>query len=165
MAVAADRMVRMGEWHVEADPDGRVACIGLGSCIGLALLDRRTSVAGVAHVMLPTAGDREVDRPYKYADLAVPALVEAVLAAGGGRHRLEAVLAGGAEMFARSGQEIGARNADAVTRALAAQRIRVRVQRTGGSKGRTLTVLVGPGEVTCREAGGRDELLLGGHAA
>ena len=69
--------------------------------------------------MLPEATQPDPPLPHKYADLAVPSLLELVLATGARRTRLEAVLVGGAAMFQfgnGSGQEIGQRNLAAVTR-------------------------------------------------
>jgi chemotaxis protein CheD len=158
-----DLIARMGEW-VAAREDGVLSCIGLGSCIGVALVDRRAAVAGLAHVMLPSAPQAEVEQPGKYADLAVPALLETVLGLGAARPRLEAVLVGGAQMFSfggGSGQDIGARNAAAVAAQLDHARIRIAGSATGGDKGRSVKVHVAGGSVVYREAAGTPVGLLG----
>ena len=49
--------------------------IGLGSCIGLALVDRQAGVAGLAHVVLPESQRRRRAGRAKFADLAVPELL------------------------------------------------------------------------------------------
>jgi chemotaxis protein CheD len=160
-----ETVVRMGEASASSTSGDTLACIGLGSCIGLALVDRAKGVAALAHVMLPESAQPDPPQPHKFADLAVPALIEMVVAAGASRTRLEAALAGGAAMFqfGGSGQDIGQRNDAAVTRLLHAARIPVRATATGGNKGRTIRVTVGDDiTITCREAGGRDEHLLGG---
>jgi chemotaxis receptor (MCP) glutamine deamidase CheD len=69
------------------------------------------------------------------------------------------VLAGGAEMFARSrvaGFALGVRNEAAVREALAEVGIPVRAAATGGNCGRTVRVLVGEARVTVKEAGGEE---------
>ncbi len=48
----SELMARMGELCATSGAEGLVA-LGLGSCIGLVLLDRRKGVAGLAHVVLP----------------------------------------------------------------------------------------------------------------
>ena len=64
-----------------------------------------------------------------------------------------------------SGQDIGQRNIAAVTRLVEAARIPIRAAETGGNKGRTLRVHVGADiSITVREAGGREQRLLGGPA-
>jgi chemotaxis protein CheD len=152
----------MGEWVVGTEDGAVLTCIGLGSCIGLALLDRRGGVAGLAHVMLPEA-PAETPTPGKYADLAVPALLADLEAAGAVRRRMEIVLVGGAQMFALgrgSGQDIGARNQVAVRAELDRLRIPVRAAATGGGKGRSMRVTVPDGEVVFREAAGQPITLL-----
>jgi chemotaxis protein CheD len=116
-------------------------------------------------VMLPQASGPEAhSQPHKFADLAVPALVELAVAHGAVRSRLEAALVGGAAMFklGGSGQDIGARNEAAVQQHLGALRIPVRASATGGDRGRTIRVHVSrTPAITVREAGGREEHLLG----
>lgn len=158
-----DAVVRMGEAAVSGTAGDTLACIGLGSCIGLALYDRRAGVAALAHVMLPKAPSPDAPAPGKYADLAVPALIELAIAEGAAKPSLEAVLVGGAAMFALNGtQDIGARNAAAVNDVLKDLRIPVRAQDVGGNKGRTIKIDVSAAMTTMvREAGGEDALIFG----
>jgi chemotaxis protein CheD len=163
-----ETVVRMGEAAASNTPGDVLGCIGLGSCIGLALVDRPNGVAALAHVMLPESAQSDPPQPHKFADLAVPALIDLALAHGAARTRIEAALVGGAAMFqfGGSGQDIGQRNAQAITRLLQGARIPIRATEVGGSKGRTIRVNVGPDiTVTVREAGGREEQLLGGALA
>jgi chemotaxis protein CheD len=157
-----ETVVRMGEASASSTAGDTLACIGLGSCIGLALVDRVKGVAALAHVLLPEATQPDPPQPHKFADLAVPALIELVVASGASRVRLEAALVGGAAMFSfGGGQDIGARNATAVTRLVEAARIPIRAAQTGGNKGRTVRVTVGADiAITVREAGGAEEQLL-----
>jgi chemotaxis protein CheD len=154
----------MGEIEVSKQAGDELVARGLGSCIGLALVDRFVGVAGLAHIVLPQS--TETDRkPGKFADLAVPALIDRVIQAGAGRRRLEAVLAGGARMFELGELDIGARNEEAVRAGLAASGVPIRASATGGSRGRTLRVEVAGGTVTVKEAGADPATLLGGSAA
>ena len=158
----AETQVRMGELAASAAAGDVLVSLGLGSCIGLALLDRRTGVAGLAHVVLPDSGNNATDNKLKFADHAVPELVERVVAKGGRRLRLEAALVGGASMFATSSAtlEVGSRNEAAVREQLKALRIPVIAAETGGKRGRTIRVHVSSLQVTVREAGGKDEELV-----
>ena len=151
-----ETIVRMGELAVSRTAGDVLVAIGLGSCIGLALTDRRIGVAGLAHVVLPDCqGDRPVN-PRKYADLAVPELVAGLEALGARRIRLRGVLVGGASMFAVSGLDVGHRNEAAVREQLSALRIPVVAAATGGARGRTVRVDVASAGVTVREAGGAE---------
>jgi chemotaxis protein CheD len=158
-----ETMVRMGELAASAVAGDVLVSLGLGSCIGLALVDRRVGVAGLAHVVLPSSGGNAAPQSFKYADHAVPELIDRVVAAGGRRQMLEAVLVGGASMFAVStgSLEVGVRNEAAVRDLLAAERIPVVAAETGGERGRTVRVHVGPREVTVREAGGIERTIVG----
>jgi len=66
--------VRMGEIQVSKRPGDELVTRGLGSCIGLALIDRQSGVAGMAHIVLPESAGSD-DELGKFADLAVPALI------------------------------------------------------------------------------------------
>src|SRR5690625_2787872 len=74
---------------------------GLGSCVGAVIYDLSREIAGLAHIMLPDASlTKQVNRnDFKYADTALPLLVEKLCASGARRHALQAKLAGGAQMF------------------------------------------------------------------
>jgi chemotaxis protein CheD len=153
MTVAQELMVRMGELHASATAGDVLVSIGLGSCIGLALVDARRPIVGLAHVMLPAASE-EAAPPApiaKFANFAVPALVEEVIA-------------GGAQMFSFSGEgggNIGARNEEAVREALRRAGIPIRAAATGGQRGRTIRVHVDGARVTVREVAGTEQLLYG----
>src|SRR5207244_3047832 len=84
-----------------------LVCFGLGSCIGLVLVDRRRRLAGMAHIMLPAPARDEV-----------PALLDELVALGALRPRVEALIAGGAKMFASASDtlETGLRNEEAAGR-------------------------------------------------
>lgn len=158
-------MVRMGEYAASSSKEDVLVSLGLGSCIGLALVAEGAQVAGLAHVVLPES--REPDdaaaTPAKFGDTAVPALVEAVVRAGGRKSRLRAVLVGGAQMFSFGpAGDIGQRNEAATRAALAAAGIPVVAAATSGSSGRTVRVHVGTGLVTVREAGEPERELLRG---
>ncbi|HLH65898.1 MAG TPA: chemotaxis protein CheD [Solirubrobacteraceae bacterium] len=151
--------VRMGEIAVAGGAEELVA-LGLGSCIGLAIVDWRAGVAGLAHVVLPHSGGR-AQQPGRFADTAVPALVSALRGAGASPRRLRAVIAGGAQMFRSSASlDVGARNDRAVREALCAARITLGAARTGGAQGRTLRVSLAEGLVTVRVAGEPAATLL-----
>jgi chemotaxis protein CheD len=147
-----DVMVRMGELAISKEQGDVLVSLGLGSCIGLAVVDRRARAAGLAHIVLPSGNEALP----KFADTAVPALFDGLVDLGGSRVFMQAYLVGGASMFASvSGLDVGARNAAAVRDLLAARRVPIVAEQVGGSKGRTIRVDVGSGEVSVREAGGR----------
>ena len=159
---ASETMVRMGELAVSSLPGDVLVSIGLGSCIGLALIDRRMGIAGLAHIVLPQSQGPMNENPDKFADLAVPKLLGELEGLGARKIRLEAVLVGGASMFtvSKASLEVGSRNETAVRELLSERRIPVVAAATGGNRGRTIRVDVASGAVTVREAGGKDTELV-----
>jgi len=155
-----ERMVRMGELAISDTPGEVLVSLGLGSCIGLAVVDKRAGVAGLAHIVLPaTSGAPKPESLNKFADHAVPALVDGMVERGASRVFMQAALVGGASMFAGAGLEVGSRNADAVRELIASRRVPVVAEAVGGSRGRTVKVDVTNGTVSVREAGGTEEVL------
>ena len=156
-----ETMVRMGELAASAVAGDVLVSLGLGSCIGLALVDRRAGIAGLAHVVLPSSGGHAAPGSFKFADKAVPELIDRVVAEGARKQMLDAVLVGGASMFTVSSAslEVGQRNEAAVRDQLSAARIPIVATETGGDRGRTIRVFVGARKVTVREAGGADRVL------
>src|SRR5689334_1079904 len=92
-------IVRMGDLAVATEPGHVLASIGLGSCVGVALVSRTHALAGLAHVMLPATPAKRESGP-RYADFAVPELVRALARRGAPASDLDAALVGGAQMFA-----------------------------------------------------------------
>ena len=157
--------VSMGELAIATAPGEELVARGLGSCIGLALVDRKAGVAGLAHIVLPQAQDKQGGTA-KFADQAVPALIAQMCSAGASERRLEAAIAGGAKMFEVSDDlDIGGRNEVAVRQELARRGLKVRAAATGGSRGRTMRVAAGDCAVTVKESGGGTITLLDAKAS
>jgi chemotaxis protein CheD len=155
-----ETMVRMGELAISDTPGDVLVSLGLGSCIGLAVVDKRAGVAGLAHIVLPaTSGAASPEARNKFADHAVPALVDGMVERGASRVFMQAALVGGASMFAGAGLEVGSRNAEAVRELVCGRRVQVVAEAVGGARGRTVRVDVASGTVSVREAGGTEEVL------
>jgi chemotaxis protein CheD len=145
-------LVGVGELACAREPSVLVTQ-ALGSCIGLALWDPRLRIGGMAHVMLPASPDGELTgRRHRFADLAVPELIEQMVAMGAGRHRMFAKIAGGSSMFkGDSGMDsIGGRNAVAVIEQLERAGLAVCASDTGGSHARTIELHLDTGTLMVR---------------
>lgn len=148
--------VGIGDYKVTKDPDSLIT-LGLGSCVGIALYDRTRKIGGLSHIMLPdsTAFSREV-KPGKFADLAIPLMVEELTAQGTLKRNLVAKIAGGASMFnfpdRKLSSDIGRRNVEAVERVLTELEIPIIGRHTGGSTGRTMVVDLADFQVDIRMA-------------
>lgn len=129
-------IIGIGEYHVGSC---LMSCIGLGSCIGLVVHDRDKGIGSLAHVMLPTSQGK-TDRPAKYADTAIPLMIEKLEAAGSHRGSLQVKMAGGASMFKTfSGSlNIGERNVERIFAICKTLNLPVVGNDTGGTVGRTI---------------------------
>jgi len=149
--------VRMGEIAV-ATGEGVLRTL-LGSCIGLVLYDRQTRAGGLAHIVLPDSQGR-TDQPGKYVDTAIPELIGQIESLAERRLRFTARFAGGASMFATSGDvTIGSKNTKQIRQLLQAQGITIEADDCGGTKGRRLNFDVATGTVTI-EVVGQDTIEL-----
>ncbi|WP_027090848.1 chemotaxis protein CheD [Cohnella thermotolerans] len=149
--------VKVGMADLNVAAEGAVLkTTGLGSCVGLTLFDPQRQVAGMAHIMLPSsdiAREGQLNIA-KYADTAIPELLNRVVQLGADRKRLVAKLAGGAQMFAFAGGSdslrIGPRNVESVKRELDKWAIPVMSEDTGGNYGRTIEFDSRSGVLTVR---------------
>ena len=162
-AAPRDVPVGLGRLAVSADPAEMLSALGLGSCIGLVMVDVRAGVAGLAHVMLPASRAGDGALPGKFADTAAPALLAGVVGLGASPRRITVKIAGGAQMFAHGSggrvMAVGMRNEEAVRAAVAGVGLRIAAAETGGERGRTLRVEVATGRVTVRSVGGEAAAL------
>ncbi|WP_337098876.1 chemotaxis protein CheD [Paenibacillus sp. YIM B09110] len=140
-------VIKVGMADLNIAMDGAtLKTTGLGSCVGLTLFDPIRKIAGMAHVMLPSSDiARETTiNLAKYSDTAIPELLDRMLAQGARIERMKAKMAGGAQMFAMSGQSdtmrIGPRNVESCTAMLHRFKIPILSQDTGGSVGRTIEI-------------------------
>jgi chemotaxis protein CheD len=145
---------KVGIAEYEVTTDGAVLTTsGLGSCIGAAVYDREAGVAGLVHVMLPSADEAEGARA-KFADTGVEVLIDSLEAAGADRAGMEAKIAGGSDMldFSEDGPSIGTRNAEAVRETLADHGVPVAGEDVGGDHGRSLKLRGASGELVVKSA-------------
>lgn len=155
--VGTEIKVGIADLNVVLDP-GAIMTIGLGSCIGIALYDKTTKVAGLAHIMLPDSTQfKSNTNPMKFADLAVPMLIEKMEKQGCSKRNIVAKIAGGASMFNFSDKsiisDIGKRNSEAVKKALKDESIRIIAEEIGGNKGRTMILKANDGSVILKVVG------------
>ncbi|OPX64517.1 MAG: Chemoreceptor glutamine deamidase CheD [Methanoregula sp. PtaU1.Bin006] len=147
-------MIGIGEYRVGSFP---MMTIGLGSCIGLTLYDESLKAGAMVHIMLPDSSGR-TDRPGKYADTAIPLLLNELSKLGSRKgSSIVAKMAGGACMFEYFGANlnIGERNAERVKNILKDHGIKLVAEDCGGKVGRSVTFIPSNhGKFTIRRADG-----------
>ena len=136
--------VGIADLNVAKAPDTLVT-YALGSCVGICLYDPLTHISGLSHIMLPvseSSGGGPLSQAYRFADTAIPLLVKKMEQLGANRFRMKAKIAGGAKMFAATGNtsisNIGLRNVVAVKAALSQLKIQIIAEDTGKDFGRTV---------------------------
>lgn len=149
--------VGMADLKVCKSPNG-VTTLGLGSCVGIALRDPVTKIGGLAHIMLPDSKSiRQNSNIPKFADTGIEELVRQMVAAGAGRTKLVAKIAGGAQMFSFQSQSdlgrVGDRNVEAVKKKLQEMKIPILAEDTGKSYGRTVVFYPETGDFIIRSVG------------
>ncbi len=130
---------------VAESPD-QLYCLGLGSCVGVAVYDPVAKIAGMIHVLLPSMKEFESAGQLrtKFADTGISDMVAELLKKGAVKYRLKAKMAGGASMFdikdnsAGELMAIGKRNVQSCREALKSLGIELVAHDTGGTKGRTI---------------------------
>lgn len=149
--------VGIADLNTASSPD-RLITVGLGSCIGIALYDKMKGLGGLAHIMLPDSSSfNTINNPNKFADLAIPILLEKMEKMGAARRNIKAKIAGGAAMFNFSDKsmimDVGNRNSIAVKNVLSRLSIPIISEDVGGNKGRTMIFDTETGIVQIRTVG------------
>ncbi len=145
--------------------DIKVAChpailttLGLGSCVGITLYDKKKKIIGMAHIMLPSSkiASANTNRA-KFADTGIVDLLAEMVSLGANRKEIVSKIAGGAQMFNFAGSnetlKIGARNAEASKLVLKELGIPVVSEDTGGNHGRTIEISSEDGKLMVKTIG------------
>lgn len=150
-------MVGLGEVKTSKDRGSVLTCLGLGSCVAVSMFDPVAKIGGMAHVVLPASQGKTGDKASRYADVAVPRLLETLRNSGAVNSRLLINLAGGAQMSLAAGMgtafKIGEDNVAAVLAALAAEGLQPRGIEVGGNRGRTVRLFIESGKAMVASAG------------
>ena len=141
--------VGMADYKIGRNPDSLIS-YGLGSCVGIALFDSVNKVGGLAHIMLPDSTQaRNAENPAKFANTALPLMLDEMLKMGAVKSRITAKIAGGAQMFtfanATDVMRVGERNTEAVKTILKGLDIRIIAEDTAGNYGRTVELKLDTG--------------------
>jgi len=117
----------------------RVSTI-LGSCVSVALFDPVAQVGGLNHFLLPQ-GPENTAPSARFGTIAVPWLIEALVAAGAQRRSLQAKVFGGAcvlRAFRTTAGNLGTKNVQVAKAILQAEGIPIVAEDVDGERGRKL---------------------------
>jgi chemotaxis protein CheD len=136
--------VGMAELKVGKSP-AKIITLGLGSCVGICAYDTTFKIGGLAHIMLPDSslGVPPINQA-KFADTAIPLLVEELERLGVTQNQLVIKIIGGAEMFSTSNQNVhlgvGERNIIAVEEICRRMNLEITAKSIGGHVGKSVTL-------------------------
>ena len=109
-----DLVIDIADAQVSNDPGVELVTYSLGSCIGVAIWDPETRVAGMIHYMLPDSTlsqDKARSRPAMFADTGIPLLFRSAYQLGAVKKRLVVKVAGSSSLLDDNGTfNIGKRN-------------------------------------------------------
>ena len=157
------QIVGISDMKVSNKAADTLITFSLGSCIGVALWDPQTRVAGLLHYMLPDAKldkERAQLAPYMFGSSGIPLLFRQAYKLGAVKDRLNIYVVGGSQLMDSSGIfNIGKRNYEILQRLFAKNGIRPAKVDVGGAVNRTISVNAGTGKVVLKVSG-RDEVVL-----
>jgi chemotaxis protein CheD len=143
--------VGIAELEVAEPPD--ILRTILGSCVGICLYDKKNKIGGLSHIMLPKINDKNSNKK-KYADTAIPLLLEEMLKKGAIIDSITAKIIGGATMFNIPNKStlfnIGQSNILSVKEILNQLKIKIKAEDLGGDFGRTIDFFMDTGSVTIK---------------
>ncbi len=155
--------VGMADYKMATAPD-KLITAGLGSCIGICLYDKIVKLGSMTHIMLPDSSQaRNASNEAKFADTGIIMAIREMEKKGAQVTRIQAKIAGGAQMFKFSGQsdimKIGERNSAAVKENLQLHRIKLLSSDTGGNYGRTIIFDPGSGDLLVKTIGHGERII------
>jgi chemotaxis protein CheD len=156
-------IVGMADLNTTKAP-GVLTTLGLGSCVGIAIFDLTTKIAGLAHIMLPDSTQIQNNSNIaKFADTAVAKLLQDMMRMGARHAQMKAKIAGGAQMFAfnstNENMRIGDRNVEATLKLLKQYNIPLLARETGADFGRTVELYAEDGRFLIKTIGHGNRVL------
>jgi chemotaxis protein CheD len=151
--------VGLGEIHLSSDTNVVLACLGLGSCIGVSAYDPVCRIGAMAHIVLPQGNDVDCERaPTKFANSALPFIVNEMEKNGAMKRRIVIKIAGGAKIISnvppKSLLDIGYRNVTAIKNAFAEHQLELKAEDLLGQMGRSMWLHIETGITRVRTTTG-----------
>jgi chemotaxis protein CheD len=157
----ASKLINVGIAQVMLGDKTTILRTILGSCVGICIYDKVTKVGGLGHILLPEDSTKSNNRE-KFAETAVPYMVELLTKDGCKVNNMTAKIAGGASMFNFAASfalgNIGDKNVEMTLNMLQRFKIPVLEQDVGGNVGRVIDFDISDGSLKVK-AGGKEQIL------
>lgn len=159
MIIKDYKILNVGIAEIKISKSPYVLRTTLGSCMGVVLYQPDLKIGGISHIMLakdPMGRDKQKN-PGKYAETAIPILIQGMEKEGCRAGTYYARIFGGASMFKSMNsnflQHIGEDNITEVKEILAKYNIPLLVEDVGGTEGRTISLYLDDGRILLKKAG------------
>lgn len=152
--------IHVGQIHVDDAPHA-ISTV-LGSCVSVCLYDSNLGIGGMNHYLLPFWNGNGLQSP-KFGNIAIPKLIEAMMARGSNSKTIQAKLFGGASMntMGTEAMMIGQKNILVAKEILKEYKISIVAEDVGGQNGRKIQFDLERGKVLLKYAQ-RSEMMNGG---
>lgn len=144
-------LVGIAQMQISTDPGDVLSAPSLGSCLGIAVYDPGIRLGGMIHCLLPLSTSDPVKakaNPCMYVDTGVTTLLNAVLARGAAKQRLQISVGGGAQINDDNNVfQIGKKNYTVFRKIMWKNNLLIKAEHVGGSMSRTVSLDVETGTV------------------
>ncbi len=148
-------VVGISDLKISGDVEDILITYALGSCIAVAIYDRKVKVGGLLHFMLP---DSKLDlkkaksQPGMFADTGIPLLFKSCYKLGAQKKNIIVKIAGGASILENSSYfRIGQKNVTALRRIFWKNKVLIDGEDTGGDHNRTVSLDISTGKVVVKK--------------
>lgn len=147
--------IHVGQVHVDRAPFA-ISTV-LGSCVAVCLYDTELGIGGMNHYLLPFWNGNGLQTP-KFGNIAIPKLIESMMAKGSRTNTMEAKIFGGAMMNIGSCEAmmIGQKNILVAKEILNDYNIRIVAEDVGGQNGRKIQFDLERGKILLKYASRTD---------
>lgn len=153
-------IIGVSSYYVGRNPSTLI-CIGLGSCVAIALHDAQNHMGALAHAMLPFYHEgRDKSNPGKYVDTSIYLMADEMEELGANKAMIKAKIVGGAQMFtfiSPDALDVGSRNIECAKKILKDEGIPIVSEDVGGKKGRTMSFDLKSGIIEIKTSGEKNK--------
>jgi len=147
-------VVGIAACEVSTDPRQILLTYALGSCVGVAIWNRKTHATALLHAMLPDStldAVRAKQNPHVFVDSGLAAMVAEMSASADSPRDLVVKIAGGASLVDSARRFlVGEKNVAAVRTHIAKHGLTIEGEDTGGNGSRTMMLHAMTGRVSLR---------------
>ena len=151
------KLVGIGQMVASSDPDDILTAPNLGSCLGVAIYDKKTRKGAVIHCMLPLSKsnpDKAQNEPYLYVDTGLVMMLEQMLKSGSSKSDLVIAAAGCSNINdANNVFEIGKKNHTVFRKVMWKNNLLIKAEHIGQDLSRTFSLHLATGEVWVKTGG------------